>query len=56
MKLTETFKSYMLSSDLVDLDTETKVNVTLRKVSHLLLWQVLYLDIILEPVTAAMVI
>ena len=53
MKLKETVKSYMLSSDLVDLDLETKVNITRRKVSHLLLWQVLYRDRILEPVTAA---
>ena len=53
MKLKETFKSYTLSSDLVDLDLETKVNITRRKVSHLLLWQVLYRDRILEPVTAA---
>lgn len=29
MKLKETFKSYMLFSDLVDLDMGTKVNFTL---------------------------
>lgn len=56
MKPKEKFKCFMLSSDLVDLDMEAKVNFILNERGLLLLRQVLYLDRILDPITAITVI